>query len=141
MVTKIIDLQVEDFLEKLNEAAAAMDYEAVNIFKTPKFLIGNGNQEVSISCCIDETYIVMLDIKSDVGKKHLKSLIVVGNCGNLAFEKTGSLDPDTFHLEVELGSTEDLQEAMTTSGNHKLDLQVTLTVKNKEVNTEWIIRR
>ena len=44
---------------------------------------------------------------------------------------------------VNLGSIEELKKAMTTTGNHKLDLQVTLTARGSGNGDEsqWIIPR
>ena len=73
-------------------------------------------------------------------------MLVTGNCGNLAFEEE-AYDEDGA-LSVELGSIEELTEAMTSSGNHKLDIQVTFTVavksqtvKSETDGIEWIIPR
>ena len=63
---------------------------------------------------------------------------VTGTCGNLRIEhedlKCGAKG---------LGSIEQLREAMTTSGNHKLDLKVTLTVEVPRDGSDdrWIIPR
>ena len=141
-ITKVIDLQIEDFLKILNEAAQQLQLKGFltkNFFKSPIFLIGD--QELSVGCWLneDEGNIVMLDLGDS---DHLRSILVTGNCGNLAFEKRAD---DTEHhdefLAVELGSIEKLREAMTTSGSNKLDLQLTVTVRvaGNSDDDQWII--
>ena len=44
-------------------------------------------------------------------------------------------------LFIFIGSIEKLKEAMTTSGNHKLDLQVTVTEETWECDDGWTIVR
>ena len=73
---------------------------------------------------------------------------VTGNIGNLTFEKSdeaGANQKMCEALAVELGSVEELKEAMINTGNHKLDLQVTVTVlvtlDSDEHEEQWIIQR
>ena len=86
-VTKIIDFHIEDFLVKLNEAVQQLQLSPDDFIKSPSFLIGH--QEVSVGVWInndgedDEENGVMVGVGDS---EHLKSLIVTGNCGNLAFE-------------------------------------------------------
>ena len=95
-VTKIIDLTVEDFMGKLNEA---VQQQLETFIKSPSFLIGG--QTVSVGCWISGNTIF-----AEVGESdHLKSLKVTGNCGNLAFEDTADdARYDIKRLDVPLGS-------------------------------------
>ena len=65
---------------------------------------------------------------------------MTGSCGNLTFEKrddSGEWE-DCDVLSVGLGSIAKLKKAMTTTGNHKLDMQLTITALLTE-DDEWII--
>ena len=144
-VTKVIDLQIEDFLAKMNQATQEQISDCVNFINSPGFLIGH--QEVSVGCWFNEedededNNSVMLGVEN-VNSDHLRSMSVTGNCGNLAVEKRDYAKGVEF-LSVELGSVEELREAMTTTGNHKLDLQMTLTalVTGDSCGDQWIIPR
>ena len=125
---KVTDLQIEDFLERLNEAVQNEDF-----IKSPKFDIGGQLLQVGIYIADNNCVYVSTDVYSD-----LTSIGVSGTCGNLR------IGPKTTSSGfVNLGSIEELQEAMTTSGNHKLDLQVTVTatVPRNSDDDQWIIRR
>ena len=146
-ITKTIDLHIEDFLGKLNEAVQNQRVDE-DFVTSPRFIIGD--QKLFVGCWIDEDNIVDLRVVIDVRSNdeifvHLISMLVTGNCGNLSLEKSdGDYDDWNELLYVDLGSIEELKEAMTNSGNHKLDLQVTVTVLvpgNNDDNGQWIIRR
>ena len=125
---KVTDLHIEDFLERLNEAVQNEDF-----IKSPKFDIGGQLLQVGIYIADNNCVYVSTDVYSD-----LTSIGVSGTCGNLR------IGPKTTSSGfVNLGSIEELQEAMTTSGNHKLDLQVTVTatVPRNSDDDQWIIRR
>ena len=49
-ITKVIDLQIEDFLAKLNQAFQEQLIDDVNFITSPGFLIGH--QEVSVGLCL-----------------------------------------------------------------------------------------
>ena len=144
--TKIIDLQIDDFMMKLKGAVQNLSMklvdECADFIKSPRFIIGD--QKVFVSCRIDEDNSVNLRVVNDEGLEHLISMLVTGNCGNLTFEKRDGEEYGDEVLGVKLGSIEELKEAMTNSGNHKLDLQMTVTVLvpgNNDDNCQWIIRR
>ena len=146
-ITKTIDLHIEDFLGKLNEAVQKQ-WVLTNFIQSPRFLIGH--QEVLVSCWFNEAEdnnFVMLDVgDGDYSCAHLKSILVTGNCGNLTLKKRRDADNGVNwkkDLAVEIGSIKELKEAMTTTGNHKLDLQVTATVVVPENSDEdqWIFPR
>ena len=68
----------------------------------------------------------------------MRSILVTGHVGNLTFEKR--VDGNKCEqLIVELGSVEKVKEAMTNSGNHSVDLQLTVTASMTSYNKEWII--
>ena len=139
--TKTIDLHIEDFLGKLNEAVQNIGVDE-NFIISPSFIIGD--KKVFVGCWIGEDNIVNLRVVNYDGFQHLISMLVTGNCGNLTLEKRDGDEYGCVVLFVELGSIEELKEAMTNSGNHKLDLQVTVTVLvpgNNDDNCQWIIRR
>ena len=137
-ITKIIDLHIEDFLGKLNETVDE------NFIKSPRFLIGH--QEVSLCFGLNQKNNVWVDVSDGDGdtfsSPNLMSILVTGNCGNLTFDKRDDAGADEY-LVVRLGSVKKLKEAMTTSSNHKLDLQVTLTVlvPGDSDDDQWIIPR
>ena len=144
-ITKVIDLHIEDFLGKLNETVQGVDTVDTELISSPKFLIGH--QEVYVSCWYNKDNCVMTDVGDDCGScPLLKSILVTGYCGNLTFEKRKDAGDGINwrqDLTVELGSIEELTEAMTNSGNHKLDLHVTATVivhENSE-DDKWIFPR
>ena len=141
--TKTIDLHIEDFLGKLNEAVHNKRKRWDEDFITsPSFIIGPQKVFVTCYCWIDEDNIVDLRVVNDEGLEHLISMLVTGNCGNLTLEKRDGEEYGDEVLGVELGSVEELKEAMTNSGNHKLDLQVAITVPgNNDDNGQWIISR
>ena len=139
--TKTIDLHFEDFLGKLNEAVQDIGVDE-NFIISPSFIIGD--KKVFVGCWIGEDNIVNLRVVHYDGFQHLISMLVTGNCGNLTLEKRDGDGYGNEVLGVELGYVEELIEAMTNSGNHKLDLQVTVTVlvpENKDDNDQWIIHR
>ena len=140
--TKTIDLHIEDFLGKLNDA---LQRQAVleDFISSPVFLIGNRRAEVNI-WFDDEVLHVNVHLDDECFISYLRSFLVTGSCGNLTFEKRSDAgaEKDCELLSVELGSVEDLKKAMTTTGNHKLDLQVTLTAlmtHRYSDNDQWII--
>ena len=142
-VTKIIDFQIEDFMIKLNDGVRIQDLDGNGDFlESPRVVIGE--QGVCFSCWIHESDDVSLRVVNDEGCDNLMSLLVTGNCGNLTLEKSEKDENGLEVLCVELGSMEELKNAMTNSGNHKLDLQVTVTFmvpENKDDNGQWIIHR
>ena len=141
-ITKTVDLHIEDFLGKLNEAVQNQRVDE-DFVTSPRFIIGD--QKVFFVCWIDEEEdnSVNLDVVSEDGSDYLiRSMLVTGNCGNLTLEKRHGDEYRRKFLSVELGSVEELKEAMTNSGNHKLDLQVAITVPgNNDDNGQWIISR
>ena len=142
-ITKTIDLHIEDFLGKLNEAVQNQRV-GEEFITSPRFIIGD--QKVFVGCWIDEDNSLNLRVVNDddEGLENLISMLVTGSCGNLTLEKRDGDEYGCVVLFVELGSIEELKEAMTNSGNHKLDLQVTVTVLvpgNNDDNSQWIIRR
>ena len=125
---KVTDLQIEDFLERLNESVQDV-FVGEDFIKSPKFEIGGQLLQVGIYIADNNFVYVSTDVCSD-----LTSIGVSGICGNLRIEPKRSLVGF-----VNLGSIEELQEAMTTD-NQNLYLQVTVTVIVPE-NDEWIITR
>ena len=135
MITKTIELQIEDYLERLNEASKSQE----NFVIESRFPIGsvcginlelhsgNGSASVWASAVPEETPL------------RIRSIRVRGTCGNLTIDESKN---DTVNT-VDVGSIEELMESMATSGNHKLDLQLTFTLMAEmEVeDTQWIIPR
>ena len=146
VITKTIDLQIEDFLEKLNDLEDSPTCE--DFITLPRVLMGN--YRVPITFWYNNHKSVVLDI-TNVGDGiycNLRSMHVTGNIGNLTFEKSdeaGANQKMCVALSVELGSVEELKEAMINTGNHKLDLQVAVTVlvtlDSDEHEEQWIIQR
>ena len=79
----------------------------------------------------------------DRNSDHLRSILLTGNCGNLAVEKRDDIGEGSNFLSLDLGSVKELKEAMTTSGIHKLDLQLTVTARGpgNSNDDQWIIPR
>ena len=132
-VTKIIDLQIEDFLERLNKAVEKRLVNE-NFLESPKFILGDQQVSVNVSLTFneDDEYCIWVDVYNHGSGRYcdLRSILVTGNCGNLGLENKEDADDageECEILSVELGSVEELKEAMTTTGNPKLDLQVTVT--------------
>ena len=139
-VTKIIDLHIEDFMEKMKNMGNA------DIFTSPKLFIGD--QEVVVIFHVAPNQLgVGVNVHAVDDDKHhcdLRSILLTGNVGNLTFEKReDGVRKKRENLVVKLGSMEEVKESMTTSGNHRLDLQVTLTasVIKGSINGQWIIPR
>ena len=126
--TKTIDLHIEDFLERLNDP----------FIESPSVLIGE--QRVFVYFWFDEDNI-RVDVTVDKSGGvccDVRSILVTGHVGNLTFEKR--VDGNKCEqLIVELGSVEKVKEAMTNSGNHSVDLQLTVTASMTSYNKEWII--
>ena len=76
----------------------------------------------------------------DRNSDHLRSILVTGNCGK---EKRDDIGEGSNFLSLDLGSVKELKEAMTTSGIHKLDLQLTVTARGpgNSNDDQWIIQR
>ena len=80
----------------------------------------------------------------DADQCDLRSILLTGHVGNLTFEERGGAAVKKCgSLTVVLGSMEEVEEAMTTSDNHRFDLQVILTtsVTKGSNNDHWIIPR
>lgn len=83
--------------------------------------------------CVDDLVEVEVYVEDNPEYCRLKSIFVTGSCGNLTFEKrkdAPSADDDgvkCLQLNLVLGSVEELKKAMTDTGNHRLDIQVTIT--------------
>ena len=146
--TKIIDLQIDDFMMKLKGAVQNLSMklvdECADFIKSPRFIIGD--QGVFVRLWINEYDIVNLDIVNDEGVDHLMSMLLTGSCGNLTLEKRDEWKKGRKGLDslgVMLGSTDKLEKAMTNSGNLKLDLQLTVTalVTGESGDDQWIIPR
>ena len=143
-ITKTISLQIEDFLERL-ERLEGLEHEqtdSVDVFKSPTLLIGD--HKVFVECWCHELNRLYVEVETDIAV--LRSILVTGNCGNLAIEESGNDKDGYFFLSAEIGSLEELKRAMTSSGNHQLDLRVTVAVnvavtENRDDNDEWIIPR
>ena len=141
LVTKIIDLQIEDFLEKLNDAYQRQDVWK-NIITSPSFLIGDERVVVNIHFDEEDMVLVSVELSPEFDiPPNLQSLLFKGNCGNLSLEMRDE-GPGVV-ADLELGSIAELKEAMTSSGNHQLNLQLTLTALEIEerADDQWIIPR
>ena len=132
MITKKIGLHVEDFLEKIN---VANDDSSI---MSPIFSIGSVG-----GICLELSWIDLEDINlwaikvPETKPLSLQFMVVTGVCGNLTIQDQN--DANIVHIE----SIARLKKAMTTSGNHNLDLQVTLTfeLEVKTEDSQWIIPR
>ena len=137
-ITKTIGIHIEDFLERLN--SGLRNEEGVFI-SSPESAIGYGSANIWLAVFSEDDIIIGVQVLcsgNGNGQRdpEPKSLSVRGICGNLSFEKSEA------HWCVEIGSIEELTEAMTSSGNHKLDFQCTATVSLAEMDAddrEWII--
>ena len=138
---KVTDLHIEDFLERLN--SGLRNEEGVFI-SSPESAIGYGSANIWLSVFSEDDIIIGVQVLcsgNGNGQRdpEPKSLSVRGICGNLSFEKSEA------HWCVEIGSIEELTEAMTSSGNHKLDIQVTITGRiaveseTDDEDSQWII--
>ena len=148
VITRIIDIQIEDFLERLNGDLVKNRFIAL-----PRVLIGD--REVSVNFClawgnsVTVAVSVATVLKSilpddDAYQCDLRSILLTGHVGNLTFEERGGAAVKKCgSLNVVLGSMEEVEEAMTTSDNHRFDLQVILTasVTKGSNNDHWIIPR
>ena len=133
--TKVIELNIEDFLAKLNNAVQRQAVDE-DFIESPGFFIGDQALTVGFSFDEDNRVVVNLCAHDFSNKYRMMSMLMTGICGNLALkEEFGSA---AGFRGLELGSIAELKEAMTTSGNHKLDLQVTLTALLID-NDQWII--
>ena len=138
-ITKTIGIQIEDFLERLN--SGLRNEEGVFI-SSPESAIGYGSANIWLSVFSEDDIIIGVQVLcsgNGNGQRdpEPKSLSVRGICGNLSFEKS-----EVHWCCVEIGSIEELTEAMTSSGNRKLDFQCTATVSLSEMDAddrEWII--
>ena len=142
--TKTIDLHIEDLLERLNDAVQRKIGDQ-SFTVSPVFLLGEQRVHASFFCLNNRLYVEVC-VADDGGYYcDLRSILVTGSCGNLTLEKrtdAGADEKQCDGLFVELGSIEDLKEAMNTSGNHKLDLQLTITALvtgGWDDNDQWII--
>ena len=136
MITKTIDLHFEDFMEKLNEAHIQEEI----FIESPTFPVGSvggvsvdlrvesgedgHDGDVSVRVWVEESLM-------------LRSIRLTGECGNLTFNEDDS--DDWFYL----ASFNRLKEAMITSGNHnlKLQLKITFVVVMETDNSQWTIPR
>ena len=149
-ITKTIDLLVEDFQEKLNDALDRYIVSSEDFITSPTFLIGAKPATVGIIlygfCPVSVFVCVGMEDKDD-----LNSIVLTGHghCGNLTLTLGNETEWSLYgreHVEMlKLGSIDELKEAMNTSGNHRLDLQVTVTspVTRGSYGDEdqWIIPR
>ena len=138
-ISKTIELHIEDFLERLNDVQRVRDF-----ITSPRIIIGH--QPVFVSIYVDVNNDVRLyPFSRDCDQLNPKFIKVTGYCGNLAFDNENCAGAWS-RCDVKLGSRDELKEAMTTSGNNKMDLQVTLTEQGmKDIGSdgpsEWIITR
>ena len=137
-IAETIGLHIEDFLERLNEAVENHRVDE-DFIKSPRFLIRD--QRVFLGIYVAKSNVVCVRANtSDAFFYLFRSIEVKGYCGLHALERSKCVVPWD-RLQVELGSIEKLKEAMTTSGNHKLDLQVTVTEEKQEFDDGWTIVR
>lgn len=140
MVTKTIGLLVEDFLERINEALQSQEDFSIESSIFPIGSLGGIVLElVSEELGSEYGYIKLRAwLAPEETPLDLRRIKVTGVCGNLNIRENES----EFDF-VDLGCIDMLKEAMTTSGNHKLDLQLTFHLKAemKTDNCQWIIPR
>ena len=140
MVTKTIGLLVEDFLERINEAVQSQEDFSIESSIFPIGSLGGIILElVSEELGSEYGYIKLRAwLAPEETPLDLRRIKVTGVCGNLNIRENES----EFDF-VDLGIIDMLKEAMTTSGNHKLDLQLTFHLKAemKTDNCQWIIPR
>ena len=142
-ITKIIDLHIEDFQELLQPESEEGDF-----IKTSGFNIGG--QPVSASFYYDKSSLsVLVDIypvvvEPWIGGLKFTSIHVTGYFGKKKIDKKkdfpGGIEANDGWFSSELGSVAELKEAMTTSGNYKLDLQVAFTALIFDSDL-WIMTR
>ena len=141
-ITKTIRLHIEDFFERLKDNFNRLEATKGHFIKSPTFPIGDEKGYLGIFVDGENVYL-------DVSEDHdgvlmtLQSIEVTGVCGSLSIAKSTADWSGNGFLYVELGSVEEMKEAMISSGNHKLDLHVTLILKGKAdvIESEWIIPR
>ena len=139
-ISKTLDVCIEDFLEKLEDAGNVqlcshfielpevfIGYLQVNVFIN----ISGGDVDVRVDTTVSPGSKDVNIIQRGVTVKACK---VEGVCGNLPFEND-AIDP--YFYEKKIKPVKDLKEAMIASGNHKLELKITLTM----VEDEWVVTR
>ena len=140
--TKTFDVCIEDFLEKLNGDAEKVE-DNEDFIQSPDIVIGDHLVSLGI---YKEAGSIWLGVRTlGVHLKEmniiLKLLEVEGVCGNAPVKGKSSNVvchlPGNDSLAAELEKIEHLKDAMTTSGNHKLDLQVDLIIEE----SGWIVTR
>ena len=142
-ITKTVDLHIEDFLERLNDAVQrqAVDEDFIT---SPRIIMGHQIVYVSFFFDVNNDVYVYPNPNSYCSgtEPHPRAFKVTGNCGNLNFEEGNCAGAwNRLRMSLKLGSIEKMKEAMTTTGSNKLDLQVTLTRKTEADDSEWIIPR
>ena len=143
-ITKTIGLHIEDFLEKIG-LKEERRHDSI-IIKSPPFFIRDQPLVLNIrmpncDCCPADITLDVSTVNGEWKTPILKSIGVTGICGDLTFKENNNGDRDGYFY-VDLGPSYELKEAMTSSGNRKLDLQVTVTGWGEaEAATEWIIPR
>ena len=143
-VTKTIDLLIEDFQEKLNDAVQRQILNE-EFITSPRFPIG-GYQYAVVSIFMPGNYpdrVFVYVWMEEMEMDDIKSILLTGHCGKLTFTLKSQFTKKKDGWFVKLGSIDELQEAMNTTGNHKLDLQVTVTasVTRDSDEDQWIIPR
>ena len=144
VISKTISIQIEDFLERLEQSVPRQLGEGLEVFKLPTFLIGD--HKVFVECWNDSLDLYVM-VKACDGSNVLVCTSVTGNCGNLAIKNTGTCCDGLSLLDTKIGgSLEELKGAMTSSGNHQLDLRVYVAVNvavngNYDEDDQWIIPR
>ena len=106
MITKTIELQIEDFLERLNEASKSQE----DFFIKSTFPIGfvcGINLELESDSGIGFVSVGAEEVPEETPLK-IQSIEVRGTCGNLTIDEESENDNC-----VELGSIEELKESMT----------------------------
>ena len=136
---KTFDVCIEDFLEKLNGDAEKVE-DNEDFIQSPDIVIGDHLVSLGIYKEAGSIWLGVRALGVLIKEMNiiLKLLEVEGVCGNAPVKRNSVCDlPGDNCLAAELEKIEHLKDAMTTSGNHKLDLQVDLIIEE----SEWIVTR
>ena len=144
-ISKTLEVCIEDFLEKLGDAERLAD--GADFIQLPEVTIGYHQVTVTIDKSGENIYVSLQTSLSPRNKEMniiqrgiiLEACKVEGVCGNLSFEEeeVDVCNDPGYSTSVKMKSIKELKEAMTTSGSHKLDLKITLTM----VENQWIVTR
>ena len=141
-VSETLDVCIEDFLEKLEDATAnARNGYRYEVIELPEVVMGYLGFKGSIAVVKSSDVNLSVEAYNEprvgnrywcISENNVCKVKVV--CGNLSFEKNFV---NTNNIDEKLKSVKELKEAMIASGNHKLDIKITFTMGEDK----WIVKR